>query len=238
MDTTEKKNELHRQQELGKFRDMYVALVDTLVDIYGNIAELNEWKASVHELGLVEIGVIAEEWAQQVVPHQALITCRDPSLFLQNLPCLVKIYVPQLWVQDKFTDNSKRYLWSYLQCLVDSSTGAPLVSGSAKAKEAKDIRPPVQQPGSLPGIGDLYKQMPASMIDKVKGVADKYSHQVESGQTKLEDLKFNEISQELFQNINSDEMQQVVQSVGGLLQTMMGSGGDVGDIGKALFGAK
>ena len=188
----------------NQFRDTYLAFVDTLVDIYASIQELNEWKAQVHQMTSSDFEAIAKDWTDQLGQFQELIDRKDPSLFLQTIPCLVKIYVPQLWVQGKFTDNSKDYVWLYLKTL----------SGSVN----RDIRPP------LAGLGELYRQMPSSMIDKVKNVADKYSSRVERGEAKLEDLKFNEISQELFQNINAEEMQQVVQSVGGLLQNLMGSG--------------
>ena len=210
--------ELQQKRHISNFQQTYIAFVDTLVDTYSNIPELNEWKQEVHTMSAELFHPIAKNWVNELGPIREDLVQQRENIFLNNLPCLVKIYVPQLWVQDKFTSNSKKHVWSYLQVLVQQAFKA--FPTSVK----KDIQPPNIpniQDTLPPGIGELYNQLPQSMIDKVRGVADKYSNRVESGETNLEDLKFNEISQELFQSIDPKEMQQVVQSIGGMLQGVM-----------------
>ena len=212
--------ELKQKQYISNFQQTYVAFVDTLVDIYSEFSELNNWKNEVHSMTTEQFGQIAKDWQSELGPNRKDVLDKQPNVFLKNIPCLHKIHVPQLWVAEKFTENSTKYVWDYLKVLLEQ---ASKIVGNTSSP-TKDIQPPdisnIQD--SLPaGIGELYNKLPKSMLEKVRGVADKYSNQVESGETNLEDLNFSEISKSLIDSINQQEMQQVVQSIGGMLQGVM-----------------
>jgi hypothetical protein len=212
--------ELKQVRYITNFQQTYITFVDTLVDIYSEFPELNTWKNEVHSMTTQQFGQIAKEWQSELETNRKDILDKQPNLFLKNVPCLHKIHVPQLWIAEKFTENSKKYVWDYLKVLLEQASN---YVGNTPSP-MKDIQPPnisnIQD--SLPaGIGELYNQLPKSMLEKVRGVADKYSNQVESGETNLEDLNFSEISKSLIDSINAEEMQQVVQSIGGMLQGVM-----------------
>lgn len=241
----QKKAELEQKQKqsqhLDSFRETYQAFLDTLVEIYPSIEELNEWRAEFIDMTTDQVRSLALGWTLQLSPYSAQVKNSEPMIFMKNIPCLMKTTVPQLWVQDKLTTNSKKYVWAYIVSLLENAEAATIQNTGEKTGDSsgksKDIRPLSDNinPENIPGIGDLYKQLPVSMINKVKKIADKYSNQVENGHTKLEDLKFNEISEELFQEINADEMQEVVKSVSGLLQGVL-SGSNSNDLSR-LFGS-
>ena len=70
-------------------------------------------------------------------------------------------------------------------------------------------------------INAIYQNLPPSILDNVKRVADKYGQKIESGEESIDNIKFDQISKELFSNMNKDELNSLVNEVGGMLQSIM-----------------
>jgi len=200
------------------FSETYEALLGTLRDTYPECKDLKDTEEGV-----------SREWFSQFETELSKVRSKDPSLMLGNIPVLTQLQIPQLWVQGKFTDNSKKYMWIYITNLVNfanSAHASGTIPNTPLSSDLKDIQPPANMP--LPGIKQIYDELPKNMLDKVKNVAEKYSQQIEDGETNVESLKFNEISKELFNQIDPAEMQQMVTSVGNMLQGVMGDTGNGG----------
>jgi hypothetical protein len=218
-------------EPLQRFKAMYQAFLDTLLDIYPDVKELDAWRTSCYSTDTPGFLRIAEDFRRDL--DGALVRSKDPKLFQLNPTSLARLQLPALWTQNRLSPKSKEYVWEYIQNLLNH----------AEAAAPRDIKPPgtlslpsssssstPSAPPGTPGPPDhlpapspdpletMYSHIPASMLEKVKSVADRYSAQVENGETKLEDLQFQEISKELFNSIDPEEMQQVVQNIGSLLQ--------------------
>ena len=195
------------------FAETYEALLTTLRDTYPECKDLSSPESS-----------ISHQWFTEFQGSVDKVHAKDESLMLVNIPVLTALQIPQLWVQGKFTPTSKTYMWMYLINLMNFATSA---HASAMAQstptDCKDIDPPASLP--LPGIQKIYDELPKNMMDKVKTIAEKYSQQIEEGEASVDSLQFNEISKELFAQIDPDEMQQMVASVGNMLQGVMGDPG-------------
>jgi hypothetical protein len=85
----------------------------------------------------------------------------------------------------------------------------------------------------MPGIQQIYDELPKNMLNKVRDIAERYSADIEDGKTSVSDIKFDVISKELFSQIDPEEMQQMVTSVGSMLQGAMQNGdGEMGELFK------
>jgi hypothetical protein len=152
------------------------------------------------------------------------VTAHDKSLMLANISILLEMQIPQLWLDGKFTATSQHYIWMYLDNLCRFATSS--------ADPRPDISPPTHLPSNaMPGIQKIYDELPKNMLDKVKNIAEKYTADIETGKTSIGDLKFDDISKELFSQIDPEEMQQMITSVGAMLQGGDGGGG-MGDLFK------
>ena len=208
------------------FNETYDALVQTLRDTYPTCKELPV-RSPDHDMAL--------EWHTCMGQHQKRVATQDKTLMLANVSVLLSLHIPQLWIDGQFTKTSERYIWMYLANL-NKFAGACIVQQEEEKKArpgSVDIKPPSNAPGPLPGIQQLYNELPQNMFKKVKDLADKYSADIESGAKTVDDIKFDEISKELFSQIDPEEMHQVVTSVSSLLQGVMsGEDGELGDLFK------
>lgn len=224
------KHEMAKKKTLQQFRKTYIALVDTLNDIYGSsVSHLKTVTNKVASYTESEWKQIIALFEKQLGINHELVERNDSSVFKKNLPCLMELCIPQLWNENKFTERSQQYIWLYLVALLKDaraymSTPSP-TSNSTESK--RDIRPPE---GTHAGseFKEVYDKLPTTLISKVRGIAEKYSQRIESGEESIESLKFSEISNELFQEIDPNEMKEVIANVGGMLQGMNGGGGGGG----------
>lgn len=173
---------------------------------------------------------LVARWHSEMQPHASKVATQDKTLMLANVSVLLDLNIPQLWLDNKFTPTSQRYIWLYLGNLCRyAANGVDVILEQTKA----DIRPPAHLPAATPGIQQIYEELPPNMLTKVRNIAEKYSADIENGNSSIEDLKFDEISKELFSQIDPREMQQMVTSVGAMLQGAMQNGdGDMGELFK------
>jgi len=211
---------------LSGFVSTYRAFVNTLADTYKDNKELAVVRQQVTDLKTPEAQIqFLEQWWASISPHVNKIKNQDASLFVGGVQCLLALQLPQLWVSDKLSLNSKKYVWLYLKSLtknarafVDSPVGASSGSGLS------DIQPPMELP-DIPGIKQIYENMPGGILQKVQSIAERYGQEIESGEKSIENIKFDEISQELFAGLNQEDMKGLVANVGQVLQSLSGGGG-------------
>jgi len=219
------RQKVKRDSALKLFYETYDALVDTLRDTYPCCKLLPD---RTEKEDLVTL------WHDEMASHYGEVKTQDKRLMLANVNVLIKLHIPQLWIDGKFSANSQRYIWMYLSnlCKFAAAVNAPN-SDEPDSETQRDIRPPAHMPpGTLPGIQQIYDELPKNMLNKVREIAEKYSTEIDEGKGSVEDLKFDVISKELFSSIDPQEMHQMVTSVGNMLQGAMGGadGGEIGDL--------
>lgn len=212
---------------LSGFVSTYKAFVNTLADTYKDQKELGEVQKQAQELKAAgtqaEIKLV-ENWRSNILPHVGKIRGEDASLFVCGVKCLLALKLPQLWVSDKLSANSKKYVWLYLKSLTKNAE-AFMGGEEGGASPPNDIQPPMELP-NIPGIKQIYENMPTGILEKVKSIADRYGEQIDSGEKTIESIKFNEISQELFSDLDPNDMKSLVENVGQVLKSMTGGAGD------------
>ena len=225
------------------FKSTYKALVDTLCDTY-DIEDLKTYRTRVEEMNAWEL---TRSFYNQVWNCADLVKARDEAIFDGSIEIINSLQIPHLWNTGKLSPNSKKYIWLYLESLLQKCKPE-----DPDDVNKKDIKPPEESLGSLgstgstgstapnEGIKQIYESLPKGILDKVKAVADKYGEQVESGEKTIEDIRFDEISKELFENMNENDMNSLVGNVGNVLQSLTQGGdmsslfnslGDLGDLG-------
>ena len=201
------------------FLETHEALLDTLRETYPDCQHLS---SATPEL--------VARWHTEMQPHSTKVSTQDKTLMLANVAVLLEMNIPQLWLDNKFTPTSQRYIWGYLENLCRFAAGAT----DSDAATEKDIRPPAHlSAATAPVIKQIYDELPPNMLSKVRDIAEKYSTDIENGTSSIEDLKFDDISKDLFSQIDPQEMQQMVTSVGAMLQGAMQNGdGEMGELFK------
>jgi len=176
------------------FNDIYHRLQQTLVECYPEEAtdipkmDMRQW--------YMEIGTMKEN-----------IDTKNTSIFstYSGTNRMFSI-VSALWMDNKFTPNSKRYIWTYLQLLTRYA---------CSTMQPRDIAPPVPEEKATPV--QTTNIQTNGLMSSVHQIADKYSGQIERGERKLEDLNFQEISQDLFSTMKPEEMQHLLQNMGQMM---------------------
>jgi hypothetical protein len=220
----EVRQKAQRDSSSKLFYETYSALNDTLRETYPECKELT----------MSNSPDLVYMWNEEMEPHTSKVKRQDHSIMIANLKVLNNMKIPQLWIDGKFTNNSKRYIWMYIENLCKFAAGAvDNVNPNVTSKE-RDIRPPSHIPSnSMPGIQQIYDELPKNMLNKVRDIAERYSADIEDGKTSVSDIKFDVISKELFSQIDPEEMQQMVTSVGSMLQGAMQNGdGEMGELFK------
>ena len=208
-----------RQSNSKFFSETHAALLQTLKETY---PECQDLVSATPDL--------VSRWNDEMQPHALKVSSRDKTLMLANVTVLLELNIPQLWIDNKFTATSQTYIWNYLDNLCRFAEAA--VEQKTTTTE-RDIRPPVHLTPNAPGIKQIYDELPPNMLSKVRDIAEKYSNDIEKGESTIEDLKFDAISKELFSQIDPEEMQQMVTSVGAMLQGAMQNGdGEMGELFK------
>lgn len=184
------------------FKEVYIPLVDTLAETYGNDC-IVVYKQDLLSKSIQDFHIIMEAWKTQLCEYEQHIRECNATLFQCDIPCLHQLDIPNLWNNRKFSEKSKQYIWTYIQKLYN-----------IVADQTKDIKP-------LPSFdtSNLHTSIPPSMLNSVKSVADKYSNLIENGDTQLEDLKINDICQELLQTINPKDFHQFAKNFQHMLPT-------------------
>ena len=229
-----------QQGTLKSFISTYIAFVSTLADTYTEEKDLHDHRVGLSELAESEKCDLVMQWWQDIEPHVAMIQSTDAGVFACGVPCLLRLSLPQLWVADKLSPASKNYAWMYLQSLTKNSdafvnptdAALGLEETTALVDRCKDIQPPMAAAAvaasdlpdfqSIPGMKQVYESMPAGIIDRVKSIAERYGGEIDSGEKNISDIKFNEISQELFQGLKPEDMQGLVANVSQALQSLSG----------------
>ena len=205
------------------FHSLHSALVRTLVDTYTDNADVQalknfQWLQSDEDLVV--------QWWDDLSVHIAKVESHDVSLFLEPIPCLQRLQIPQLWNAGEYTVNSKRYLWQYLESITrhakmaicDVSTGD--IAPPSSTGRSTDL-PTVLSEGlaSAPALKKIYEQIPQGILQKVQAVAEKYGENMQRGDKSMEDFKFDDVSQELFQALTQEDMEGLVSNVSQALES-------------------
>jgi hypothetical protein len=211
---------------MTEFWTTYNALVTTLGDTFGtkytSLCTHQTLCVAASDATKLEI---TSAWQREIQPVRHLIMARNAALFdsTQPLPpCLATLCLSRLWVDPALSPTSKRYLWLYLDRLsVHIDTTSP----------TSDISPPPEAPPELSGnagINKIYESLPANILAQVKKVADKYGDKVQSGEQTLEDIRFDEISKDLFEHMSKEDMNDLVTNVGNVLKNLSQPGEEAG----------
>jgi len=84
-----------------------------------------------------------------------------------------------------------------------------------------DIAPIPTLPDNIPdGIKTLLNSIPPSVMEKVKTVADNLGEKVQNGDKQIGDLQYDELGKELFANMEKGEMDEMVRSISGVMQSL------------------
>jgi hypothetical protein len=210
------------QDAVKAFGETYLALITTLADTYKDKALQSIVQLYVEEKkDFLETG---QEFWSDLREHVNKVCQKDERLFSQSIPSLDRLTVTSLWNNRQLSPNSQKYIWMYLSTLI---------------RHARDIDPDEQDPvdiapPDMPSIDKIYDNLPKGVLDKVKQVADKYGEKIESGEQSMDDIRFDEISKELFENMSQEDMSGLVSNVGNVLQSLMGGNAQMEDIFKAM----
>ena len=194
------------------FTTAYCALLTTLVETYQD-KTLAKHRQNCQAESVMD--AVRDMFWQDLNQHEALVLSNDEKLFSLDIKSLNRLTINDLWTQNKLSTNSKKYIWGYL---------ADLIRKARPHDAPVDIRPLGGIPPNTDMIGSInaiYQNLPPSILDNVKRVADKYGQKIESGEESIDNIKFDQISKELFSNMNKDELNSLVNEVGGMLQSIM-----------------
>ena len=209
------------------FWTIYKALLKTLTDTYAlKIPALKEYAEICNTIDEVCQNAIKLNWQKDLTPFKNNIRNKDSAFLTDNPPSSVSLlFIPQLWLQSLFSENSKNYIWGYLQSLTDSSSEAS--SSSANNENSiQDIVPFLNNGKNssstsldeeMPqSVKKLFDSIPNSVMTKVKQVAEKYSE----NDQKLDNIRYDQLGQELFNSMNKTEMEDMIKNIGGALQSL------------------
>jgi hypothetical protein len=181
-----------------RFTDVYKSLQGTLKNVYQESGPANDE---------FDFDTMIMRWADQLTIHKQKIHNQDSSLMLDNLEVLLELNIPNLWVSNKFTAQSKKYIWMYIKELSDLAFQLRPADNNTR-----DIDP---LPGmAIPGLGPLGSIIPPSLIDKVQKSTASYDD------NQVADVDFDTMSQDIMKQIDKDELQGLLQGVSGLMQNL------------------
>lgn len=98
------------------FQTTLEALVNTLADTFQQNQLLQELRNNIKEKQEER----QTRWVNQFQNKpdiMELLRKKNILLFVQGIPVLLELQIPQLWIQNQFSKNSKGFVWQYLQIL-------------------------------------------------------------------------------------------------------------------------
>ena len=188
------------------------------MDTYTNNVDVQALKAPRSD----DEDLVAQWWADLSV-HITKVESHDVSLFLEPIPCLQRLQIPQLWNAGEYTVNSKRYLWQYLESITRYAKMAMHDATAGDITPPSCTGPPARLPeglASAPALKKIYEQIPQGILQKVQVVAEKYGENMQRGDKSMEDFKFDDVSQELFQALTQEDMEGLVSNVNQALESL------------------
>ena len=191
------------------FKETYDTLLTTLVETYQD-KDLANYRRSY------DVERARQQFYDDIAPNERLVLSHDESLFDEPLTSLQLLTLPELWRSNRLSPKSKSYIWGYLSDLLRNSQ--PI---STSQRDIAPLTNVPQIPDMAQSIGMIYQNLPPSILDNVKRVADKYGSQIESGEKSMDSIKFEQISQELFSSMSQEDMTGLVNNVGSMLQSIM-----------------
>lgn len=197
-------------------RDQFLA---TLKNIYPEVAQ----KLPV----LPSTAADTLQWAQEVTgPLRTQIANKDPSVFRARVPSLDVFCIGELWARDDLSDQSRAYIWQYLERLDAYSRAASQrtiqppppappppptlrrqTTNKTKQEKKKEKTPLPPLPEGLPfgtGLRDVIAEMTAEMGEN-------------PDPTKLD---FEAISERVFDSIRPEDMKQMAKFTGQSMRMM------------------
>ena len=208
---------------MSDFKKTYQTLLETLDKIYGK-----DYLVLGKEVQVVRSDedwhALSLRWWQDTQDLESAIVIHDEKVFGAPPECWTNLCIPDIWSKALFSENSKGYIWDYLQKLtgfakaIHHITPPKSTTSPGVVSTIPDISPPF---GDMPdGIKKLLGSIPPSLMEKVKTIADDLGTKVQNGEQKIEDLKYDKLGQELFSNMNKQEMNEMVEGISGVMQNL------------------
>ncbi len=103
-----------------EFQTTIEALVTTLANTFKQNQPLQKLRTTIQE----NTQERQTRWFQEFQNKPKLMELlrkKNILLFVQGVPVLLELQIPQLWIQNQFSKNSKSSIWQYLLILAQSS---------------------------------------------------------------------------------------------------------------------
>lgn len=203
------------------FLETYLMLVNTLADTYTDIIQISNYRTRYLKMTEEEKTQIVSTYYQEFKD----VIKFDANLFIQSLTSLKQLYIPALWVQDRFSEASKTYLFLYLRNLRDHAI--------TYIKQITPTTNIIENPGDIcpPTINSEFEQFqqlaginPNTMA-RVRQVTDVYEAKLKSGEETMDQIDLGRLSKDIFAHLGENDLQQMMQGMGTMMQNLMQNGG-------------
>lgn len=205
-----------QKKAVKQFRSTYTSLLNTLTATYPDSAVTSQHKVLVSSFTDDHWLELIGRWGRCLTAEASAMLKEKKEAVFQSCPELFDaLGVKALWESAKLTENSKKYLWVYFGILQESSRAVFPVKDAPE-----DIAPPIVNGDASKLFQTLCGKLPMGMMKKVQRVAESYGKKLRDKGGSIDDIKFDEVSQELFKSIDPSEMKQVVASVSDLVKNI------------------
>jgi DNA polymerase III alpha subunit len=146
-------------------------------------------------------------WYSELRQHETEIEGKAYGLFAANVPCLLELNIPQLWISLKFSPQSSQYLWQYIQKLFGAAK-IYVAPGDLQALETKTSTKTTPQ---LPSdMSHIFQNLSPELLQNASKVAEKIAKQIQTGEQNLQDLTLPQITSELMQSLGNEDMMKML----------------------------
>lgn len=214
LDVLKKKKQ--EAQTVNKFKATYCGLLNTLHSTYPESVTISQHKTLVQSYTDKHWKELMNKWRVTLdSPLSELLRNENSQLFKECAVLFDPLDIHALWDAGKLTENSKKYLWMYLNILLDNT-----IALKETKTAPQDIAPPFVKGDASKLFQNLCGNIPMNMMQKVQKVAESYGKKLSDTGGSIEDIKFEDVSKELFKQIDASEIQQLVSSVSSLMKNI------------------
>lgn len=190
-----------------KFCNVYTSLINTLVDTFPSEDTLQSEKKKWDNMNEDARRSFIERWYMNMQPHESWIEDQSCGLFGTNLPVLLNLRIPQLWVNQSFTTKSQEYLWIYLQSLYDISKTIVARDDTISNQQQQHISPPPMMastmpamPAMPPNLEELCRTMSPELLQNATSIAENIATKLQSRSQPIEQMSLPDIIPEVMQD--------------------------------------
>lgn len=199
---------------VDKFSNVYVSLIKTLNQTFPDMTNtlpqtLQEWQESKDKLSFLQ------DWFEAMTPHEQHIQEHTYHIFGANIPQLLQLQIPQLWVNRKFSKKSEEYLWIYLKSLYDISSEVHQATTKTVPTETTIAPPPTNtststtgrpSPPLPPELVHLCNSISPDMLQNATQIAQNIAASMESKQQDMGKVSLPDLIPQIMQDPTAQRM--------------------------------